>query len=93
MASMMKTNSPENLEMTPATEAKTTAIRLALDQLGEETHNSHVATLLAMLTSANKDEREYAKGIVRGYVAKAERIRISAENAAALAQFANRNEP
>lgn len=76
-----------------ATEAKTRAIRLALDQHGEEAHNSQVAMLLAMLTSANKEEWEYAKGIVRGYVAQAERLRIEAEAARALASFANRNEP
>lgn len=67
--------------------------RLTLDQHGEETSNSHVALLLAMLTSTNKDEREHAKGIVRGYVAQAEQMRINTENAAALAHFANRNEP
>ncbi|MDP2824379.1 MAG: hypothetical protein Q8O52_17075 [Sulfuritalea sp.] len=78
---------------TPPTEAKTRAIRLALDANGDETHNSHVAMLLAMLTSANRDEREHAKGMVRGYVAQGERIRIKAEEAAALDSFANRHEP
>lgn len=78
---------------TPATEAKTRAIRLALDQHGEETHNSQVAMLLAMLTSANKEEREHAKRIVRGYVALGERFRTEAEAAQALASFANRHEP
>lgn len=79
--------------MTSATEAKTRAIRLALDGAGDQTHNSHVAMLLAMLTSANKDEREHAKGMVRGYVAQGERIRIKTENAANLVHFANRHEP
>lgn len=79
--------------MTPASAAKTAAIRATLDAAGPETHNAHVAMLLAMLTSANKDEREQAKGIVRAYVAQAERIRINNETAAHLAEFANHAEP
>lgn len=75
--------------MTPATKAKADAIRAGL------THYSKLdlAVLLAQLTSTSKDEREHAKGIVRGLVASAERIRIKNEEAADLARFANRHEP
>jgi hypothetical protein len=72
--------------MTPGTKAKADAIRAGL------THYSKLdlAVLLAQLTSASKDEREHAKGIVRGLVASAERSRIQQEHAAQLAAFANR---
>lgn len=79
--------------MTPAMEAKIRAIRLALDTAGPTTDNSHVAIMLAMLTSPAKEDREHAKSRVRAYVALGERKRKETENAADLASFANRHEP
>lgn len=75
--------------MTPATKAKANAIRAGLANVSK----LDLAVLLAQLTSANKDERETAKGIVRGLVAAAERERIRTEAAGSLAHFANRHEP
>lgn len=74
--------------LTAATLAKAAAIRAGLAVLGTDP-----APLLAMLTSALKEERETAKGLVRGLVAAAERQRIKTEHAASLAAFSNRHEP
>jgi hypothetical protein len=49
--------------------------------------------LLAMLTSASKDEREQAKRAVRDMVKVGAEILRSEQDAQRLADFANRNEP
>lgn len=77
------------MSLTPATEAKAAAIRSALSG----THGRDLPALLAMLTSANKDERENAKRQVRELVAIGSLIIKDEQNAADLASFANRHEP
>lgn len=78
--------------MTPATETKAAAIKAAMHPFCSPTGMTP-PVLLAMLTSANKDEREQAKREVRALVAAGAQI-IAAENTAQdLADFANRNEP
>lgn len=74
--------------MTPATEAKADAIRAGLKDLKFDP-----AGMLAMLTSANKEEREQAKSGLRSVTRHGQQI-LAAETAAQdLANFANRNEP
>lgn len=78
--------------MTPATEAKAAAINIALRRNSKHTVDS-LALLLALLTSANKDEREGAKREVRDIVRIGSNL-LTAERAAEnLAHFANRHEP
>jgi hypothetical protein len=74
--------------MSPGTQAKANAIRVGLSMATLD-----ICNLLAMLTSSLKEERERAKGVVRGLVASAERRRIELEQANGLQQFANRHEP
>jgi hypothetical protein len=81
------------MSLTPATKAKAidNAIR---HHWGRDEYNiPKLANLLAMLTSASKDEREAGKRQVRELVKTGSEI-LQAENAAQdLANFANRNEP
>lgn len=78
--------------MTPATEAKAAAIDLAIRRECKHTVTS-LALLLAMLTSANKDEREGAKREVRDIVRIGINLLTAARAAENLASFANRHEP
>ena len=55
--------------MTPITEAKTTAITKTIQMnFGHDFNLTDIAELLAMLTSANKNEREDGKKAVRDMV-------------------------
>lgn len=74
--------------MMPATLAKADAIRNGLT----EHPGLDLVLIIAQLTSASKDDREHAKGIVRGLVSTCERQRIKREHAARLADFANRGD-
>ena len=75
--------------MSPATKAKAAAIHAALPRY----ESLDLAALLAMLTSANKDEREKAKREIRKYVEVGTEILAAQRTAADLASFANRHEP
>ena len=77
--------------MTPATEAKAGAISVALHKRIDRMPT--IALLVAMLTSANKDEREGAKREVRELVKQGITILQADQEAANLADFANRHEP
>lgn len=78
--------------LTPATTAKADAIRASMHPTCSPSGLTP-PVLLAMLTSANKDEREAAKREVRALVAAGNQI-LAAEHAEQdLANFANRNEP
>lgn len=81
--------------MTPATEAKAAAIRAALsnEPFHKERPNTKAAALLAMLTSANKEERESGKREVRELVKIGADVLQADQDAADLANFANRHEP
>lgn len=74
--------------MTPATSAKAEAIRAASAEQPWD-----MPKLLAMLTSANKDEREQAKRGVRDMARIGANILQANQDAADLAHFANRHEP
>lgn len=74
--------------MMPGTEAKAAAIRASLRALAFDP-----AGMLAMLTSANKEEREQAKSGLRSITRHGQQILAAEQAAQALAQFANRNEP
>jgi len=75
--------------MTPATEAKADAIRTGSTHLSK----LDLAMLLAMLTSANKDEREDAKKTVRDLARKGNTILVTERQATNLANRANHFEP
>lgn len=83
--------------MTPATSAKAraiaAAIQPAMDEAAPGVYAHRLALLLASLTSANKDEREHAKGQVRELVKIGAEILQTDQDAADLADFANRHEP
>lgn len=83
--------------MTPATSAKARAIAAAIQPAMEEAaagvYALRLALLLARLTSANKDEREQAKGEVRELVKIGAGVLQADQVAADLANFANRHEP
>lgn len=78
--------------MTPATEAKAAAINIALRRNSKHTVDS-LALLLALLTSANKDEREGAKREIRDIVRIGANLLTAERAAGSLAHFANRHEP
>lgn len=78
--------------MKPATEAKAEAIRAGLIDWNP-VPIGHAADLLAMLTSANKEEREQAKRRVRELVRIGAHVLQADQDAADLASFANRHEP
>ena len=83
------------MNLTPTTEAKALAIRTAI-AFGPEYRNYQMHELtnfLAMLTSASKEEREYAKTVVRKMVKNGADILATEKAAQYLADFANRNEP
>lgn len=75
--------------MTPATETKAAAIRAAMPHR----RSLDLATLLAMLTSADKAEREEAKREVRCLATHGGSVLRAQATAADLASFANRHEP
>jgi len=81
--------------MSPATDAKAAAIRNAIAFAADyrALQMADLATLLAMLTSQNKDEREDAKHQVRELVRAGAGILEAERKANALAAFANRGEP
>ena len=74
--------------MSPTTEAKAAAIRAGLKAMQFDP-----AGMLAMLTSANKDEREQAKSGLRSITRHGQQILAAERTAADLANFANRHEP
>ena len=74
--------------MSHATETKATAIRAGLRDLQFDP-----AGLLAMLTSATKEEREQAKSGLRSITRHGQQILAAEKAAQDLADFANRNEP
>lgn len=74
--------------MSPATEAKAAAIRAGL-----KTMQFDPAGMLAMLTSADRNERERAKRDIRELVSIGHVILREERTAAELASFANRHEP
>lgn len=76
------------MNLTLTTEAKANAIRAALGH-----QHPDLAALLAMLTSAVKDERETAKKEVRALVAHGSIVIKAETDAAILRDFANRSEP
>ena len=78
--------------MMPATVTKATAIRTAMQRDHPGQHFTS-ANLLAMLTSPVKAEREDAKRMVRDLVRSGTGILQDAQDAADLADFANRHEP
>lgn len=75
--------------MSPTTEAKAAAIRAALPHR----RSIDLAALLAMLTSANKEEREQAKREVRSLTTHGGYVLGAQANADRLREFANRAEP
>jgi len=78
--------------LTPATEAKAAAIRAGLIDWNP-VPIGNAADLLAMLTSANKEEREQAKSRLRSITRHGQQILAAEKAAQDLATFANRNEP
>lgn len=78
--------------MTPGTVAKATAIRAALERDHPGQHFTS-SNLLALLTSARKDERENAKQMVRELMRRGVTLLQANQDAADLADFANRHEP
>lgn len=78
--------------MSPATDAKAAAIRAAMHPYSHP-EGLTPPVLLAMLTSADKGERERAKREVRELVRAGAAILAEQKNAADLASFANRHEP
>lgn len=74
--------------MSPATKAKAAAIAAA-----SRSQPWDMPKLLAMLTSANKEEREQAKRWVRDMVQAGIAVLANERAAADLASFANRHEP
>lgn len=78
--------------MTPVTEAKAAAINLALQRDSKHTVES-LALLLALLTSASKEEREGAKREVRDIMRTGSNLLTAERTAGNLAHFANRHEP
>lgn len=88
--------------MTPATVTKAKAMTAAVRSRQLIEHNEHDAPdlytrrlifLVARLTSANKDEREAAKREVRELVKIGTDVLQADQDAANLANFANRHEP
>lgn len=81
--------------LTISTKAKAAALRtgLAFAPKYQPLQMADLATLLAMLTSQAKDEREAAKETVREIVRAGAAIQAAERNAADLAHFANRHEP
>lgn len=83
--------------MTPMTTAKAVAIAAAivptLQRADARIYGYGLASLLARLTSANKDEREAAKREVRELVKFGTDVLQTDQDAADLANFANRHEP
>lgn len=77
--------------MTPTTEAKAAAIRVAL--LDQNPVPGGLSTLLALLTSTNKDEREQGKRTVRELTKIGSDILAAEQTAQALAGFANKHDP
>ena len=78
--------------MKTPTDAKANAIRAGLIDWNP-VPIGHAAELLAMLTSANKEEREQAKRKVRELVKLGAEILAAEKIAGDLASFANRHEP
>lgn len=76
------------MNLTQTTQAKAAALHAAA-----RSQPWDMPKLLAMLTSASKDEREQAKRAVRDMVKVGAEILRSEQDAQRLADFANRNEP
>lgn len=85
--------------MIPATVAKARALTAAarssklIEHDAPELYTRRLIFLVARLTSANKDEREGAKRDIRELVKLGADVLQADQDAADLANFANRHEP